>query len=229
MASFLDPEARLETLTDGIVRCAQLAFPPKVRQEKDGWSPTTRLINIALDKIKLIRRHVHGYKGYRRWTELTVHKGLREVLRWDRNLKRLSKGHEDEDPEDHPGSKRVQGFSLEGLTDQGISYTDPATVHAKITTHFSDWYTAPQGPWAVPIPSPDAHWSQLEAPWEDFKEGLASKNIPEIPLRKIYDALNSDKIERGSCLAALQCPTSDDFRGAIRASKKNSTPGMSGL
>ena len=127
------------------------------------------------------------------------------------------------------GSKRVQGFSLEGLTDQGISYTDPATVHAKITTHFSDWYTAPQGPWAVPIPSPDAHWSQLEAPWEDFKEGLASKNIPEIPLRKIYDALNSDKIERGSCLAALQCPTSDDFRGAIRASKKNSTPGMSGL
>ena len=23
----LDPEARLETLTDGIVRCAQLAFP----------------------------------------------------------------------------------------------------------------------------------------------------------------------------------------------------------
>ena len=49
------------------------------------------------------------------------------------------------------GSKRVQGISLEGLTDQGISYTDPATVHAKITTHFSDWYTAPQGPWAVPI------------------------------------------------------------------------------
>ena len=99
------------------------------------------------------------------------------------------------------GSKRVQGFSLENLTDQGITYTDPATVHAKITTHFSDWYSAPQGPWAVPISSPDAHWSQLEAPWEAFKEGLASKNIPEFPLRKIYEALNSDKIERGSCLA----------------------------
>ena len=84
----LDPEARLETLTDGIVRCAQLncfsAFPPRVRQENNGWSPTTRLTNIVLDKIKLIRRRV---QGYRRWTELTVHKGLREVLHcWDKDL-----------------------------------------------------------------------------------------------------------------------------------------------
>ena len=67
----LDPEARLETL----VRCAQLAFPPRVRQEKDGWSPTSRLINIALDKVKLIRRLVHGYKGYRRWDCIHITQG----------------------------------------------------------------------------------------------------------------------------------------------------------
>lgn len=73
------------------------------------------------------------------------------------------------------GSMRVQGFLLEGLTDQGIAYTDAATIHANITTHFTDWYAAPEGPWAVPISSPDADWSQL-APWEVFKEGLASKN-----------------------------------------------------
>ena len=50
-----DLDARLEFLTDSIVRCAQLAFPPKNKQRKDGWSPTVREITIALEKIKLFK------------------------------------------------------------------------------------------------------------------------------------------------------------------------------
>lgn len=135
------------------------------------------------------------------------YKGLREVLRcWDRDLKRLGRGHENGDPPKivlpYPpeffrlhtlvalenvvdtaykdtlsflhgkersaackelsafmakmeeirktveicppttiflGSKRVQDFSLEGVTDQGITYKDPTMVHVKITSHFTDW------------------------------------------------------------------------------------------
>ena len=86
----LDAEERLESLTDAIVSCAQAAFPPRNKQHKDGWSPAVRETTIALEKIKLIKRHVFGHKGYSKWTPASFGKGMHEVLRcWRRDVKRL--------------------------------------------------------------------------------------------------------------------------------------------
>jgi hypothetical protein len=293
----LNPEVRLETLTEAIVLCTQEAFPPRARTQKDGWSPAVREITIALQKILLLKRHSFGHQGYRLWTPLITAKGLREVLRgWTNDLKKLRAGHEEDQPSSvvlpYPleawsgrslqhirdtcekayiatlallqgkrrtdarkdfgslmtkmeesrqagriglacrvlmGSKRIQGFSLDGLSAEGVTYTDPLTVHTKMTTHFAEWYTAPTGPWAVPISSPGAHWTDLQVPWEEFRETLALKHIPDVPLRAIHTAMNSPKAARGSCLEASNCPTEKEFTAAILASKKDSAPGMSGL
>ena len=117
------------------------------------------------------------------------------------------------------GVKRIQGFFLDGLTDQGVTFTDPAAVHAKLITHFTEWYAAPEGPWAVPISAPDSHWTQLDASWKDFKHSLADKQISEGPLRRIHEALASTKVKKGSCLAAPKCSAIEEFKQAIREEK----------
>ena len=127
------------------------------------------------------------------------------------------------------GKTSFAGFSLDALTDQGVTHTTPEVVHEKVTGSFTTWFKAGDSDSTASLSHPQAHWSQLDESWEDFQARYAERNFPTVPLRRVCDAIQLRKVPRGSFTAAGLCPTLVEFLAAIKHSKKNSAPGVSGL
>ena len=83
------PEEVVEMITRETVKLVRGKGGRK--RDKNGWSPEMMSLIITLRNIVLIRRHVHGYKGYRKWNENTYKGGMDRVRnRWRSQLARLN-------------------------------------------------------------------------------------------------------------------------------------------
>ena len=106
------PCDRLETMTSAVVRAVAKVCKVKARPKPDGWSPYTRSVYLALDKVLLILRHsdCRGSRKKTRWTEANFKAGKTAVLAsWRDDAKHLAGEDGDENLMRNP-PKAVYGY-----------------------------------------------------------------------------------------------------------------------
>ena len=85
------PCDRLEKMTSAVVKAVAKVCKVKAKPKPDGWSPYTRSIYLALDKVLLMLRHCRGSRKKSLWTEASFKAGKSAVLAaWREDARHLA-------------------------------------------------------------------------------------------------------------------------------------------
>ena len=123
------------------------------------------------------------------------------------------------------GSKK-RAFTLETLTVEGNTVSDPGSIAYHTKVHFTDWFTPK-------YPKPIAAWLHLLTNRTAFYQHAAEKHVPEQYADLIWQAVAhrpTDTAAKRMFQAAVRCnPSYDRFVSALRNAPRNTAGGISGL
>ena len=100
--------------------------------------------------------------------------------------------------------KQKQMYTMEAVLSEGVTHTDPATIHTLLTDNFTTWYESPPGLDACLISQPETHWSQLDESKEAFRERHAAWNIPDECIG-IISYVHDGQLSTNGKIAATLC------------------------